>query len=157
MRKITPCLWFDTQAEEAATFYTSVFKNSRIIEISHYGEAGPREADLVLAVKFEIDGTEFMALNGGPEFTFDEAISFQIHCADQEEVDELWERLLEGGGQESECGWLKDRFGLSWQVIPIRLEELLADPDKGRSERAMKAMLTMKKIDVAALEAAAAG
>lgn len=157
MRKITPCLWFDTQALEAATFYTSVFKNSRVIDVSHYGEAGPREADLVLAVRFEIDGTEFMALNGGPEFTFDEAISFQIHCADQEEVDEMWERLLEGGGVESECGWLKDRFGLSWQVIPTRLEELLADPDKDRADRTMKAMLGMVKLDVAALEAAADG
>lgn len=157
MKKITPCLWFDTQALDAATFYTSVFKNSRIIDVSHYGEAGPREAGLVLAVRFEIDGAEFMALNGGPEFTFDEAISFQIHCADQAEVDEMWSKLLEGGGSEIECGWLKDRFGLSWQVIPTRLEELLADPDKERANRAMQAMLTMKKIDVAALEAAADG
>ena len=152
--KITPNLWFDTQAEEAATFYTSVFKNSRIIEVSHYGDAGPREAGMVMVVKFELDGQEFVAINGGPDFTFDEAVSFQIECEDQAEVDEFWERLTEGG-EESQCGWLKDRFGLSWQVTPKRLGELIADPDPGRAQRAMQAMLGMRKIDVAELERAA--
>lgn len=156
MRTITPCLWFDTQAEDAATFYTSVFKNSRIVEVTHYGEAGPRPAGTVLTVRFEIDGQEFVALNGGPEFSFTEAVSFQIACADQAEVDEMWERLGEGG-QEIECGWIKDRFGLAWQVIPTRLGELLSDPDPERADRAMRAMLTMKKLDIAALEAAADG
>ena len=153
---LTPCLWFDTQAEDAAKFYTSVFKNSRIIEVSHYGEAGPREAGMVLAVRFELDGQEFLAINGGPEFTFDEAVSFQIECADQAEVDEFWERLTEGG-EESQCGWLKDRFGLSWQVTPKRLGELLSDPDPARANRAMQAMLGMRKIDIAAMERAADG
>lgn len=157
MPKLTPCLWFDTAAEEAARFYTSVFKNSRILDVSHYGEGAPRPADLVLGVRFELDGQEFFALNGGPEFTFDEAVSFQIDCADQAEVDYYWDALLDGGGQESQCGWLKDRYGLSWQVIPRRLSELLADPDPARRERAMAAMMTMVKIDVSALERAAAG
>ena len=154
---LTPCLWFDTQAEEAASFYVSVFKNSRITSVSRYGEAGPRDADLVLTVEFELDGQPFVALNGGPEFAFSEAISFQVPCADQGEVDYYWERLLEDGGEESQCGWLKDRFGLSWQIFPTRLPELLSDPDQGRRDRAMKAMLGMVKIDVAALEAAADG
>lgn len=157
MPKLTPCLWFDTAAEEAARFYTSVFKNSRILDVSHYGEGAPRPADLVLGVRFELDGQEFFALNGGPEFTFDEAVSFQIDCADQAEVDYYWDALLDGGGQESQCGWLKDRYGLSWQVIPRRLGELLADPDPACRERAMAAMMTMVKIDVSALERAAAG
>jgi predicted 3-demethylubiquinone-9 3-methyltransferase (glyoxalase superfamily) len=156
MPRITPNLWFDTEAEEAAEFYVSVFPNSRITEVSHYGEAGPREAGTVLTVEFELDGQPFTALNGGPQFTFDEAVSFQIDCADQDEVDHYWDKLIEGGGAESMCGWLKDRFGLSWQVVPRRLVELLADPDQDRSQRAMKAMLGMKKLDVAALEAAAA-
>ena len=154
---LTPCLWFDTQAEEAASFYVSVFKNSRIKDVSRYGEAGPRDADMVMAVEFELDGQPFVGLNGGPEFAFSEAVSFQIPCDDQAEVDHYWERLLEDGGQESQCGWLKDRYGLSWQVFPKRLPELLGDPDPGRRERAMKAMLTMAKIDLAALEAAADG
>lgn len=154
MPKITPCLWFDTQGEEAAEFYTSIFPNSRIVDVSHYGSAGPREAGTVMAVKFELDGQELVALNGGPEFTFDEAISFQIDCADQEEVDRYSEALTDGG-EQGPCGWVKDRFGLSWQVVPARLLELIGDPDTARGQRAMAAMLEMRKIDIAAVEAAA--
>jgi predicted 3-demethylubiquinone-9 3-methyltransferase (glyoxalase superfamily) len=154
MPKITPCLWFDTQGEEAAEFYTSIFPNSRIVDVARYGEAGPREAGTVMVVKFELDGQEFVALNGGPEFTFDEAISFQIDCADQEEVDRYSEALTDGG-EQGPCGWVKDRFGLSWQVVPARLIELIADPDAARGQRAMAAMLEMRKIDIAAVEAAA--
>ena len=154
MPKITPCLWFDTQGEEAARFYTSIFPNSRIVDVSHYGSAGPREAGTVMAVKFELDGQELVALNGGPEFTFDEAISFQIDCADQEEVDRYSEALTDGG-EQGPCGWVKDRFGLSWQVVPARLLELIGDPDTERGQRAMAAMLEMRKIDIAAMEAAA--
>jgi predicted 3-demethylubiquinone-9 3-methyltransferase (glyoxalase superfamily) len=154
MPKITPCLWFDTQGEEAARFYTSIFPNSRIVDVARYGEAGPREAGTVMVVKFELDGQEFVALNGGPEFTFDEAISFQIDCADQEEVDRYSEALTDGG-EQGPCGWVKDRFGLSWQVVPARLIELIADPDAARGQRAMAAMLEMRKIDIAAVEAAA--
>ncbi len=156
MQKITPCLWFDTEAEEAATFYTSVFESSRIIQVSHYGKAGPRPEGMVMTVSFELEGQEFVALNGGPDFTFNEAISLQVTCEDQDEVDELWARLSEGG-EEGPCGWLKDRFGLSWQIIPTRLNELVTDPDPERSQRAMSAMLDMKKIDIATLERAAAG
>ena len=156
MPRITPCLWFDTDGEEAARFYTTVFPNSRIVDVARYGEAGPREAGTVMAVRFELDGQEFVALNGGPEFTFDEAISFQIDCADQEEVDRYWTTLSEGG-EEGPCGWLKDRFDLSWQVVPARLIELLSDPDEEKAQRAMAAMLEMRKIDIAAVEAAAAG
>ena len=155
MPKITPCLWFDTQGEEAARFYTSIFPNSRIVDVAHYGEAGPRDAGTVMVVKFELDGQEFVALNGGPEFTFDEAISFQIDCADQEEVDRYSEALTDGG-EQGPCGWLKDRFGLSWQVVPKRMIELLSDPDEAKAQRAMAAMLEMRKIDIAAVEAAAA-
>lgn len=154
MQKITPCLWFDTEGEEAATFYTSVFKNSRIVSITRYGEAGPREAGAVMTVNFELDGQEFVALNGGPEFTFDEAISFQISCDSQDEVDEYWDRLTEGG-EEGPCGWLKDRYGVSWQVVPTDLVELLSDPDPARSHRAMTAMLQMGKIDIEAVRRAA--
>jgi len=154
MPKITPCLWFDTQGEEAARFYTSIFPNSRIVDVAHYGEAGPRDAGTVMVVKFELDGQEFVALNGGPEFTFDEAISFQIDCADQEEVDRYSEALTDGG-EQGPCGWVKDRFGLSWQVVPKRMIELLSDPDEARAQRAMAAMLEMRKIDIAAVEAAA--
>ena len=156
MPTITPCLWFDTQAEDAATYYVSVFKNSRIVSTSYYGEAGPREAGMVLTVQFEIDGQPFTALNGGPEFTFDEAISFQVSCDGQDEVDEFWERLSEGG-EQGPCGWLKDRFGVSWQVVPTVLFRLVADPDPGRAQRATEAMLQMKKIIVADLERAADG
>jgi predicted 3-demethylubiquinone-9 3-methyltransferase (glyoxalase superfamily) len=154
MPKTTPCLWFDTQAEEAARFYCSVFPNSRVTDVTHYGKAGPRPEGEVLTVEFELDGQPYTALNGGPEFTFDEAVSFQIDCADQEEADHYWWALVEGG-QESQCGWLKDRFGLSWQVVPRRLTELLADPDPDRAARAMEAMLGMRRIDVAQVEQAA--
>jgi predicted 3-demethylubiquinone-9 3-methyltransferase (glyoxalase superfamily) len=153
MQKITPCLWFDTQAEDAANFYTSVFKNSRIVKISHYGEAGPREAGLVMTVEFELDGQEYVALNGGPEFTFNEALSLQINCESQDEVDYFWERLGEGG-EFGPCGWLKDRYGVSWQVVPTVLNELVSDPDQAKGQRVMAAMLQMGKIDVAALRAA---
>ena len=153
-QKLTPCLWFDTEAEAAAKYYTSIFPNSRILDISHFGEAGPRPAGMVLTVSFELDGHEFTALNGGPEFKFNEAISFQIRCETQDEVDQYWAKLTEGG-EEGPCGWLKDRYGVSWQVIPKRLEELLTDPDPDRSQRAMRAMMQMKKLDVAALEEAA--
>ncbi|HEX6724266.1 MAG TPA: VOC family protein [Gaiella sp.] len=154
MPKITPCLWFDTQGEEAARFYTSVFPNSRILDVARYGEAGPRDAGNVMAVRFELDGQEFVALNGGPEFTFDEAISFQIDCADQDEVDRYSEALTDGG-EQGPCGWVKDRFGLSWQVVPARLLELIGDRDEAKAQRAMAAMLEMRKIDIAAVEAAA--
>jgi predicted 3-demethylubiquinone-9 3-methyltransferase (glyoxalase superfamily) len=153
MSRITPCLWFDTQGLEAAEFYVSVFPDSRIVEVSHYGEAGPREAGMVMVVTFELDGQPYRALNGGPEFTFDEAISFEIECETQAEVDAYWSRLGEGG-QEGPCGWLKDRYGVSWQVVPRRLGELIQDPATGQS--VMAAMLRMGKLDIAALEAAAA-
>ena len=153
-QKITPSLWFDTQAEDAATFYTTVFKNSRIVNVSHYTEAGPRPAGMVMSVEFELNGQRFVGINGGPEFTFDEAVSFQVNCEDQDEVDYYWERLTDGG-EEGPCGWLKDRFGLSWQVVPVGMDELFNDPDPKRAERAMKAMLSMRKLDIAALQAAA--
>ena len=156
MGKLTPCLWFDTEAEEAANFYTSVFPSSRIVGVSHFGKAGPRPEGMVMTVDFELDGQPFVALNGGPEFTFNEAISFQVSCETQDEVDEFWSRLSEGG-EEGPCGWLKDRYAVSWQIVPTRLMELISDPDPERSQRAMTAMLGMKKIDVAALEQAAAG
>lgn len=155
MQKITPCLWFDTEGEDAANFYTSVFKNSRIVDVARYGEAGPRPAGTVMTVTFELDGQEFIALNGGPEFHFSEAVSFQVTCESQEEVDDFWSSLSEGG-EEGPCGWLKDKFGLSWQVTPTALNELLSDPDPARAQRAMAAMLTMSKIDIAALRKAAA-
>ncbi|MEW2530813.1 VOC family protein [Streptomyces sp. NPDC047071] len=155
MPKITPNLWFDTKALEAAEFYVSVFPNSKVSNVSYYGEAGPRPAGTVLTVDFELDGQAYTALNGGPEFTFDEAVSFVINCADQAEVDHYWSRLTADGGAESQCGWLKDKYGLSWQVVPAALEELMTDPDAGRAQRAMEAMLKMQKIDVAALRAAA--
>ena len=154
MTRITPCLWFDTEGEEAATFYVSLFKNSRITDVSRYGEAGPRPAGTVMVVSFELDGQPFTALNGGPEFTFSEAISLQVDCQTQEEVDYYWDGLT-AGGEEGPCGWLKDRYGVSWQVVPDALITLIQDPDPGRSKRAMAAMMTMKKIDIAALQAAA--
>jgi predicted 3-demethylubiquinone-9 3-methyltransferase (glyoxalase superfamily) len=153
MQKITPWLWFDTQAEEAARLYTSIFKHSRIGHVTGYGAAGPRPEGLVMTVSFELDGHEFIALNGGPEFRFNEAISFQVCCETQDEVDEFWSRLSEGG-EQGQCGWLKDRYGVSWQIIPTRLIELLDDPDPQTSQRAMRAMLDMQKIDVATLEQA---
>jgi predicted 3-demethylubiquinone-9 3-methyltransferase (glyoxalase superfamily) len=155
-QKIIPNLWFDTKAEEAAAFYTSVFKNGRIVNVTHYTEAGPRPAGMVMTVEFELDGQRFVGINGGPQFTFDEAVSFQITCENQDEVDYYWERLSEGG-EEGPCGWLKDRFGLSWQVVPTGMEELFADPDRERARRAMQAMLGMGKIDIAALRSAADG
>ena len=154
MPEITPNLWFDTEAEEAAAFYVGVFPNSRVTSVTHYTEAGPREEGMVLTVEFELDGQRFVAINGGPEFTFDEAISLLINCADQDEVDYYWSKLSEGG-EEGPCGWLKDKYGLSWQVVPVGMSEMLNDPDEARGQRAMKAMLGMKKIDLAALYAAA--
>jgi predicted 3-demethylubiquinone-9 3-methyltransferase (glyoxalase superfamily) len=155
-QKITPNLWFDTEAEEAASFYISVFKNSRIVNVTHYNEAGPREAGLVMTVEFELNGQRFVGINGGPEFTFDEAVSFEVSCETQDEVDYFWERLSDGG-EEGPCGWLKDRFGVSWQVTPIGMEEIFSDPDPERARRAMEAMLQMGKLDIAALRAAADG
>ncbi len=155
-QKIVPNLWFDTEAEEAANFYVSVFESSRIVNVTHYTEAGPREAGMVLTVEFELDGQRFVAINGGPQFSFDEAVSFAIECETQDEVDYYWTQLTDGG-EESQCGWLRDRYGLSWQVVPTGMEALFADPDRGRAERAMKAMLEMKKLDIAALRRAADG
>jgi predicted 3-demethylubiquinone-9 3-methyltransferase (glyoxalase superfamily) len=156
MGKITPFLWFDTQAEEAARFYASVFRNSKVGTISHYGEAGPGTPGSVMTVSFELDGQEFTALNGGPEFRFTEAISFQVDCDTQEEVDRYWSALSEGG-EEGPCGWLKDRFGLSWQIVPTALQRLITDPDREKAQRAMAAMLNMGKLDIAELEGAAEG
>jgi len=156
MDRITPCLWFDTEAEEAAAFYTSVFPNARIVHVSHYGSAGPRPEGMVMEVEFEVDGRSFLALNGGPQFRFTEAISLQADCKDQDEVDRLWETLSEGG-EEGPCGWLKDRYGVSWQIVPSRMYELIADPDPERAQRAIAAMLQMGKIEIADLERAADG
>lgn len=154
MQKITPCLWFDTEGEEAARFYTSVFPNSRIVDVARYGSAGPRPEGTVMTVSFDLDGQRFVALNGGPEFAFNEAVSFQVSCETQEEVDTYWSKLSEGG-EEGPCGWLKDRFGLSWQIVPTVLPELIADPDREKSQRVMSAMLGMRKIEIEALERAA--
>lgn len=148
MQRTKPCLWFDTRAEEAANFYVSVFANSRITGISYFGEAGPRTAGTVMTVEFVLDGQEYIALNGGPEFAFTEAVSFQISCASQEEVDYFWDSLTEGGSP-GPCGWLKDKYGLSWQVVPDELLKWIDDPDPARSQAAMRAMLAMGKIDIA--------
>ena len=156
MQKITPFLWFDTEGEDAAEFYVSVFPNSRIVDVTHYGEAGPRAAGTVMTVTFELDGQRFVALNGGPDFTFSEAISFEVECEDQDEVDSYWNTLSEGG-EQGPCGWLKDKFGLSWQIVPRRLTELLSDPDTAKAQRVMGAMLQMRKIEIAELERAAEG
>ena len=155
-QKIGPNLWFDTQAEEAAAFYISVFKNSRIVNVTHYTGAGPREAGTVMTVEFELNGQRFVGINGGPQFKFDEAVSFQINCDGQDEVDYYWDKLTEGGA-EGPCGWLKDRFGLSWQVVPAGMDELFADPDPDKARLAMQAMLRMGKLDIAALRSAADG
>ena len=160
--RIVPCLWFDSQAESAAGFYTSVFPHSRIKRISRYGKEGHeihgRPAGSVMTVEFEIDGQMFTALNGGPIFTFNEAVSFQVHCDTQDEVDYYWSKLGEGGDEKAQqCGWLKDRYGVSWQIIPRRLIELLCDPDPEKSQRAMRAMLQMKKISLAEIVRASAG
>ena len=157
MPKIFPSLWFDTQSEEAAAFYVSVFPNSRVVGVTHYPEDAPREAGMVMTVEFELDGQRFIAINGGPEFTFDEAISFQIDCADQEEIDRYWSLLSADGGSEGPCGWLKDKFGVSWQVVPTGMDQVFDDPDPERARRAMAAMLKMGKIDVAELQRAADG
>ena len=154
--KIVPNLWFDGNAEAAAEFYTSVFPRSRIVGTAHYTEAGPGPAGSVMTVEYELDGQRFVGINGGPEFTFSEAVSFQITCEDQQEVDYYWERLSDGGS-EGPCGWLKDRFGLSWQVVPVGMDELFADPDPDKAKRAMQAMFGMRKLDIAALRAAADG
>ena len=155
MQKLTPCLWFDTEGEDAANFYTSIFPSSRIVKTSYYGSAGPRPEGSVMTVEFELDVRRFVALNGGPQYTFSEAISFQVDCETQEEVDEYWAKLSEGG-EEGPCGWLKDKFGLSWQIVPSALPRLLGDPDREKAQRVMAAMLKMRKIQIDELEAAAA-
>ena len=151
MQRITPFLWFDTQAEEAAKFYASVFKGSRVGNVTRYGEAGPGPKGSAMIVEFELDGQPFIALNGGPHFTFTEAVSFSVACANQTDVDHYWDTLSEGG-KESQCGWLKDKYGLSWQIVPSRLGELMRSPDPAKSKRVMEALLKMKKIDIATLE-----
>jgi predicted 3-demethylubiquinone-9 3-methyltransferase (glyoxalase superfamily) len=153
MQKITPCLWFDTQGEEAAQYYTSIFANSKILDVTRYGAAGPRPEGTVMTVVFELDGQEFIALNGGPEFKFNEAVSFQVNCDTQEEVDRFW-YALSADGEEGPCGWRKDKYGVSWQITPRLLDELIRDPDPEKSQRVMKAMLSMGKIDMAALQQA---
>lgn len=156
MKGMTTFLWFDTEAEDAAEFYVSLIPNSKVGKVSHYGEAGPRDPGTVMTVEFELDGRPFVGLNGGPEFKFNEAVSFQIACESQEEVDEYWAKLGEGG-EHGPCGWLKDRFGLSWQITPTRLSELLQDPDREKAQRVMAAMMQMGKIEIDPLERAAAG
>jgi predicted 3-demethylubiquinone-9 3-methyltransferase (glyoxalase superfamily) len=154
MQKINPFLWFDTQAEEAARFYCSVFKNSKLGRITYYGEAGPQPKGTVLTVDFILDGVEFVALNGGPQFKFTEAVSFNVNCATQDEIDYYWDKLAADGGEHGPCGWLKDKFGLSWQVSPTVLAEMLADKDENKSQRVMKAMMEMDKIDISILKRA---
>lgn len=151
MQKITTFLWFDNQAEEAAEFYTSLFRDSRILDVQRYGEAGPGEPGTAMIVRFELAGQQFTALNGGPQYSFTEAISLQVDCADQQEVDELWKRFTEEG-EEGPCGWLKDKYGLSWQIVPRALQELIGGPDPAGAQRATQAMLGMKKIDVQGLQ-----
>jgi predicted 3-demethylubiquinone-9 3-methyltransferase (glyoxalase superfamily) len=156
MPKIVPCLWFDGQAVEAAKFYVSTFKNSRIVEKSYYGDAGPGPKGSVMTVRFRLDGQEFLGLNGGPEFPFTEAVSFMVRCKSQKKVDKYWKQLSRGG-KIIECGWLKDRFGVSWQIVPVILEEMMLDKNKARRDRVMHAMLKMKKLDIAALKRAYRG
>jgi predicted 3-demethylubiquinone-9 3-methyltransferase (glyoxalase superfamily) len=161
-QKITPCLWFDDQAEEAAQFHTGIFKNSKIVSISRYGEAGQeihrKPAGSVMTVEFQLDGQPFTALNGGPYFQFNEAVSFQVWCETQEEVDYYWEKLSAGGDERAQqCGWLKDRYGVSWQVVPTVVSEMVGDPNSEKSQRAVKAMLQMKKLDIAELQRAYTG
>lgn len=153
MQKITPFLWFDHQAEEAANFYTAIFKDSKIGTVARYGDEGPGEKGTVMTVTFQLQGQEFMALNGGPEFAFSPAISFFVNCETQEEVDELWEKLSEGG-ETQPCGWLRDQFGVTWQIVPTALGELMSDPDAEKVRRVVKAMLQMSKLDIAALRRA---
>jgi predicted 3-demethylubiquinone-9 3-methyltransferase (glyoxalase superfamily) len=162
VQKISPCLWFDSEAEQAAQFYTGIFKNSRIVTITRYGKAGfeihHRPAGSVMTVSFELDGQKFTALNGGPLFKFNEAISFQVHCETQKEIDYYWEKLSAGGDPKAQqCGWLKDKYGLSWQVVPTIVGELFKDENSAKSQRAMEAMLRMKKLDIAELKKAFAG
>lgn len=154
MKKVTPFLWFDNQAEEAANFYVGIFKNSKVLGVTRYGDAGPGPKGTVMTVNFVLDGQDFTALNGGPVFKFTEAISFTVNCETAEEVEYYWQRLS-AGGSEGQCGWLKDKFGLSWQIVPSALGRLLADPDPARAQRVMKDMLQMKKLDIAALQRAA--
>lgn len=154
MPRITPNLWFDTEGLEAAEFYVSIFPNSKVTAVSHYTEAGPREAGMVLTVEFELDGQQFTALNGGPEFPFTEAVSLLVNCKDQAEIDYYWSKLSDGG-EEGPCGWLKDRYGLSWQVVPTFMNELITDPDRARVNRTMEVMMKMSKLDLATLQAAA--
>lgn len=154
MQTIRPCLWFDNQAEEAAQYYVSIFKDSEITEISRYGDGAPMPAGTALVVSFELEGVPFQALNGGPAFTFTEAVSFYVDAPTQDEIDDLWSKLTADGGEPSRCGWLKDKYGLSWQIVPPILGQLLADPDAEKSARVMQAMLAMQKINIAELEAA---
>jgi len=157
MQKITPFLWYDDKAEEAANFYVSIFKNSKVVSVARYGEAGPGPKGSAMTVAFELEGQKFVGLNGGPHFKFTEAVSFVVNCASQEEVDYFWEKLLEGGGKESQCGWLKDKYGLSWQIVPIVLPELLQNKDPEKANRVMQAMMKMVKIDIETLKRAAEG
>jgi predicted 3-demethylubiquinone-9 3-methyltransferase (glyoxalase superfamily) len=157
MKKINPFLWFDSEAEEAAKFYVGIFKNSKIGRITRYGEGGPRPKSSVMTVEFTLDRVDFVALNGGPQFKFTEAISFSVNCETQDEIDYFWKKLSADGGSTGQCGWLKDKFGLAWQVNPVFLGDMLADPDAGKANRVMKAMMEMDKIDIAALEKAAKG
>jgi len=154
MQKITPFLWFDNQAEEAANFYVSIFKNSKILTVRRYGDSGPGPKGSVMTLTFQLEGQEFYALNGGPVFHFTEAISLFVNCETQQEVDELWNKFLANGGKESRCGWLKDKYGLSWQIIPTALGKMLGDPDPAKARRVMEAMLQMSKIDIAKLKQA---
>jgi predicted 3-demethylubiquinone-9 3-methyltransferase (glyoxalase superfamily) len=157
MPRIIPNLWFDTEAEEAAAFYTSTFPNSRVVAVTRYGEAGPREAGLVMTVELELDGQRLVAINGGPEFAPTEAVSLEVRCESQDEIDEYWSALTTDGGEEGVCGWLKDRYGFSWQVTPVQLEDMILDSDQEKVDRVMKALLQMRKLDVAELERAAEG
>jgi predicted 3-demethylubiquinone-9 3-methyltransferase (glyoxalase superfamily) len=155
MQKIIPCLWFDKNAEEAVKFYTSVFKNSKVTRVTHYGDAGPMPKGTVLTIAFQLEGQDYLALNGGPEFKFNESISLSVSCQTQEEIDRLWKKLTEGGGQPGQCGWLKDKFGLSWQITPAVLDEWVSDDDPARADRVMQALLPMTKLDMRVLSQAA--
>lgn len=157
MQKISPFLWFDGKAEEAANFYVSIFRNSKIASVMHYGEAGPGPKGSVMGVTFQLDGQEFMAINGGPQFTFSPAISFFVKCETQAEIDHFWDKLLAGGGKTQQCGWLTDKYGVTWQIVPTVLGELLQSKDAEKSQRAMRAMLQMVKLDIAALQKAFEG
>ena len=156
-QKITPFLWFDANAEEAVHYYTAIFKHSKILQVTHYGDTGPGPKGSVMTIAFELAGQSFVALNGGPQFKFNEAISLMVSCEDQKEIDELWSTLTANGGQESMCGWLKDRYGLSWQIVPKALPEMLQDKDPERAKRVMEAIMQMKRIEIDRLEGAYAG